>query len=604
MPTKLSELSPTDVTALRTRLGIAASGSVQVSVANYGAVGNVKVVADGAMTAGSTTLTSATAGFVAADVGKGVIVQAAGPLDPQPVRSSLTTTIAAVTNGTTVTLAAAAAATTSAARVVWGTDDTAAFQSAIDAVAAIDGGGIVDVPAKPYLITFGTPTRRFGLEMKSNVWLRGIGLPTLYFPPVQDGGYPLHAAIVIGRSRPSTKVANATVSGLVLEGGAYTQTGQEYGPAFVTINCTNIRITDNFIYRFTGDAFSTGQEAGDIRGLWIQRNYVTEICGNGLSYYSPIGERLVNDLYVTDNYFTQPLVGPTGGAETILFTGVGRFLIDNNICYKYGAIGMSGSIGGVVTNNIVTPLNFQAHGIGIGASDTALYGTDDDVVVEGNVIDMSLTSSLFGSGIQFLSGRRVAIRGNIIRRRAGADSPPGINLNAGTKDGLTVEGNIIYGATSPVASFADIHAAVTVLNDCAISGNVLMSNTVGMYLDQANACIISGNRSKFGGIAVIRGARHLITNNLMDATVNTPVIGGLPAGLDMLECTDAIVSGNHAKGAYYGVRLRAGGGNFVTGNIINAGTIALAEEAPTAVSKITNNMRKGAGAAAGRLDDV
>lgn len=63
-------------------------------------------VTDGAMTASSAVLTSATAAFVAGDVGRQVTVAGAGAAGVD-----LVTTIAAFTNGTTVTLATAASTT-------------------------------------------------------------------------------------------------------------------------------------------------------------------------------------------------------------------------------------------------------------------------------------------------------------------------------------------------------------------------------------------------------------------------------------------------------------------------------------------------------------
>lgn len=79
---------------------------------NNGAVTAQRTVSDGAMTSGSTTLTSATAAFTSADVGRSVTVAGAtagGYL--------LCTTIASVTNSTTAALALAAGTTVSAATV-------------------------------------------------------------------------------------------------------------------------------------------------------------------------------------------------------------------------------------------------------------------------------------------------------------------------------------------------------------------------------------------------------------------------------------------------------------------------------------------------------
>lgn len=99
------------------------------SVRSRGAKGDGKTVIDGAITSGAATLTSATASFTMADVGKVILVKGAAATGV----TSLITTIQAFTNSTTVTLAANASTTVSGATVMWGTDDTAAFQAAINA---------------------------------------------------------------------------------------------------------------------------------------------------------------------------------------------------------------------------------------------------------------------------------------------------------------------------------------------------------------------------------------------------------------------------------------------------------------------------------------
>ena len=107
------------------------AGEWVFDVTQYGAVGDGKVVGNGAMGSGSTTLTSATAGFTASDVGKKISVKGAAATGI----TTLITTILAVNSATSVTLAAANASggALSSAVVIWGTDDTTAIQAAIDA---------------------------------------------------------------------------------------------------------------------------------------------------------------------------------------------------------------------------------------------------------------------------------------------------------------------------------------------------------------------------------------------------------------------------------------------------------------------------------------
>lgn len=103
------------------------SGSAGNGLNNYAVSNPVRSVADAAITTGTTTLTSATAAFTSADVGRSVVVAGAGPggggaQSPSP--GVLCTTIASVTNSTTVVLTDPAFATVSGAALSIYTRDT------------------------------------------------------------------------------------------------------------------------------------------------------------------------------------------------------------------------------------------------------------------------------------------------------------------------------------------------------------------------------------------------------------------------------------------------------------------------------------------------
>ncbi|MFI8535343.1 hypothetical protein ACIGMX_34500 [Streptomyces aquilus] len=108
-------------------------------VTRYGAVADVRVVADGAMAVGSTTLTSATLALTADDVDKYVSVKGAGPV-------GVTTLIAVITQvnsptSATLSLANASGGGLSGAIVIVSTDNTQAVQDAVDAAEAyLDAG--------------------------------------------------------------------------------------------------------------------------------------------------------------------------------------------------------------------------------------------------------------------------------------------------------------------------------------------------------------------------------------------------------------------------------------------------------------------------------
>lgn len=125
-------------------------GAFNVQV--FGAKGDGVTVFDGAITAALTTLTCATtAPFAATDVGKRITIAGAGAAGAQ-----LTTTIATFISASQVTVVAPAGTTVAAKGVTFGTDDTAAINSAIAAAAGTYPGGVVWFPPSPtnrYLVT-------------------------------------------------------------------------------------------------------------------------------------------------------------------------------------------------------------------------------------------------------------------------------------------------------------------------------------------------------------------------------------------------------------------------------------------------------------------
>jgi hypothetical protein len=118
----------------------------QFNVQAYGAKGDGQCVTDGAMSSSSstTTLTCATSTpFKASDIGKAIMV--VGAAASTPGITTLSTTISGYTSAGVVTLAAACVTTVSSAIVLWSSDDTAAFQAAINAASAYALANLCDV---------------------------------------------------------------------------------------------------------------------------------------------------------------------------------------------------------------------------------------------------------------------------------------------------------------------------------------------------------------------------------------------------------------------------------------------------------------------------
>jgi hypothetical protein len=151
------------------------AGPRTIDVKDLGAKGDCRRVTDGAMTKGSTGLTSATARFTPADVGKPIYVLEAGaqkfPGLGTVLGAPLSSRIVAVTDARTVTLADAAQQDVSGVSVTWGTDDSQAIQSAIDSLNQT--GGTVFFPPGTYRVTYRGGA---GLNVNgSNIRLHGTG---------------------------------------------------------------------------------------------------------------------------------------------------------------------------------------------------------------------------------------------------------------------------------------------------------------------------------------------------------------------------------------------------------------------------------------------
>ncbi|WP_405673258.1 hypothetical protein [Streptomyces sp. NBC_01530] len=129
----------------------------------YGAKGDAQVVGDAAMGSGTAVLTSATANFKASDVGKPISVKGAAAAGV----TTLVTTIASRQSSTQVTLNAANASggAVSGAAAIWGTDDTAAIQAAVDAAEAYLATHTyaqIYFPPRPYIVAGALNTSKSG----------------------------------------------------------------------------------------------------------------------------------------------------------------------------------------------------------------------------------------------------------------------------------------------------------------------------------------------------------------------------------------------------------------------------------------------------------
>ena len=142
------------------------------NVKEYGAQANFKTIIDGTITTGTNILTSATANFTSADVGKLIAIKGAG-------RGGiwLSCTISSVTNSTTVVLSTTASTTVSSDSVNYATNDTPYINAAV--TAALIYGGRIYIPngiysiVNQYVTARGATMSNAGIKLVSNITLEG-----------------------------------------------------------------------------------------------------------------------------------------------------------------------------------------------------------------------------------------------------------------------------------------------------------------------------------------------------------------------------------------------------------------------------------------------
>lgn len=129
-----------------------------VTDATYGAKGDAVQYTDGAITATDATFTSASNPFVSGDVGKVIHIEGAGTSGGYH-----TTTISGFTSAGEVELTDVGVTTVSGATFIFGTDDTTAIQSAINAAFSAKGGTVF-IPHGVYILN-GALQNNIGAEL-------------------------------------------------------------------------------------------------------------------------------------------------------------------------------------------------------------------------------------------------------------------------------------------------------------------------------------------------------------------------------------------------------------------------------------------------------
>jgi pectate lyase-like protein len=346
-----------------------ASALQSFSVQSYGAVGNGQVATDCSMLAGSANLTCGSAHFTSSDAGSVIGVYGAGPTTNGYVQP-LSTTIVRVIGSNSATLSAIAGNSVSPSpRTVWGTDDTANLQRAVDATASTAGsGGELYFPAGTYLThglklpcsTVGTFAAGVCTKSYNNIWLHGAG---------QD-------VTVLENWDISTSYA--AYAGLVWLGG-------ESETPFVeptNSRLSNITISDMTLHQVTNSTqslkivTSKATDTVEIRSVHITGGSYEGIVmgGAGRSQRWWVHDNVADNVGLSGPAYTSYLSAWNIAGE--------NWIVENNTASNIGQCAEIGTDAGVVRNNMCKSSPPNGVAINVGSDGAGAY----DLVISGNQI--------------------------------------------------------------------------------------------------------------------------------------------------------------------------------------------------------------------------
>jgi hypothetical protein len=432
----------------------------------YGAKGDGRLVTDGANSSvtNPTTLTSATAAFTSADVGKLVTVSGAGTSGGR-----MESSIASVTNSTTAVLANSAATTVSSgATVTIASNDKAAFQAALDAAYTSTGAKLVYAPPGIYGIGGwvgagpGDPNF-YALRIKSGVALAGAGigatrLIAMNVPGSGGSGTVIGNDQTLGGSDIAVRdfsvdlqqTSSTSQAAGVLFGSPYTTPLPVVRARVERVEVRNspylgIQLRDgcnDFLVAgcMVRDVYYIGiQVATALRGV-ISHNLIRNTTDNAIDIYGDTGvansSPTVHDIVVANNECDNVRVGVF--FETVAHcTAVGNRIKANEI--------------GVVINRINSEPRYNAvigNGIVAGMQGIRVFNNCFETNITGNNIQLSANGAY---GIELSNTSRGTLTGNSVCGNGNADAGIGIRFYNNTHQ-YTAVGNF----------FRSIQTAITV----------------------------------------------------------------------------------------------------------------------------------------------
>lgn len=202
--------------------GGSASSGLAYNVKDYGAKGDARRVDDGVTLIDDVKVTSATANFTSADVGKQIWGISAGG-----ILRLARTTIAAVVSATEITLTSASATSASGVTLIWGTNDTDALQAATAAAKAMPTRGAIYAPAGGYIFT-ALPFDFGETAVHPACSLIGDGSNCTVFYPAPDYDFSSTTSNTGIFARYNGNSREGKIESLRIEGHSYSMSGSGY----------------------------------------------------------------------------------------------------------------------------------------------------------------------------------------------------------------------------------------------------------------------------------------------------------------------------------------------------------------------------------------
>lgn len=192
------------------------------NVKRFGAKGDARRVDDGVTLISNVKITSATANFTDADVGKQIWGISAGG-----ILRLARTTIASVVSSTEVNVTSNSSGSASAVTLIIGTDDTDALQAATTAAKAANARGTIRVPAGGYIFTE-LPFDFNETAVHAACSLVGDGSNCTVFYPSPDYSFASTTSNTGMFARFDSECREGRIEGVRVEGQAYSMSGSGY----------------------------------------------------------------------------------------------------------------------------------------------------------------------------------------------------------------------------------------------------------------------------------------------------------------------------------------------------------------------------------------